>query len=628
MIHQRTSVSRGVTGGAGRRALLALAVVSSSVLASLTPQAARADSLEGAFLKAHYAALQNDLVSAAKFYRSAIRFDRTEPRILKPAFYYSLLVGEIHAAENLAPDVMRVSSDDRLARLTMVASALRNKQNDAAAALLNSPETQRSMLPMTHRLLQAWAAFGKGDHSEAEEILNAPPPSALLAAPRSPREGEAESAFDSGADRIEAVNNLFRLYGQMHLGLMAAARGDDEHAVKAFQAARDVTGGWPAGVALDAAGAMRRLGRNEDAAAVYESILIRDPLRPAFVAAKASMERGERPEPAVVTAADGAATALYGMGVSLRREREESDIAVYYLQLARLLKPDFHEARFAAAAELAELNQLALAAELYAGVPPHDPLGELARLGRAEALVRASDLDGARAVLQRLAAEGSVRPGVYLTLGVVENASKSFNACATAFEKALTLMERPNWRALLQLGVCREQQGDWPSAEAAFVEALALEPRQADVLNHFGYGLVEQGRRLDEARSMLEVAVEERPDNGYIVDSLGWALFRQGDFEGAVQQLEKAVSLAPSEAVINDHFGDALWRVGRRLEARFQWRRALSFDPSEEEKFLIQRKIEIGLDRALAEEANQDAAPKKVEVQEPGSNAASSQDDG
>ena len=94
---------------------------------------------------------------------------------------------------------------------------------------------------------------------------------------------------------------------------------------------------------------------------------------------------------------------------------------------------------------------------------------------------------------------------------------------------------------------------------------------------------------------MVEKAVELRPTDGYIVDSLGWALYRLGRFDDAVGQLERAVGLRPEDPVINDHLGDALWRVGRELEATFQWRRALTLEPGPEAVPKIREKLEKGL---------------------------------
>ncbi len=97
---------------------------------------------------------------------------------------------------------------------------------------------------------------------------------------------------------------------------------------------------------------------------------------------------------------------------------------------------------------------------------------------------------------------------------------------------------------------------------------------------------------------MIERAVELRPNDGYIVDSLGWALYRIREYSGAARHLERAVELRPQDPTINDHLGDAYWRVDRRIEARFQWRRALSLDPDPEQAGRIRTKIKSGLDDA------------------------------
>ena len=91
------------------------------------------------------------------------------------------------------------------------------------------------------------------------------------------------------------------------------------------------------------------------------------------------------------------------------------------------------------------------------------------------------------------------------------------------------------------------------------------------MLNYLGYSWVDQGLNLAPALEMIEKAVEAAPNDGYIVDSLGWAFYRLGRYDEAVEALERAVRLRPNDPEINDHLGDAYWRLGRKLEARFQW---------------------------------------------------------
>ena len=134
--------------------------------------------------------------------------------------------------------------------------------------------------------------------------------------------------------------------------------------------------------------------------------------------------------------------------------------------------------------------------------------------------------------------------------------------------------EKSNWVMFYFRGICYERSHQWPKAEADMKKALELFPDQPLVLNYLGYSWVDQGVHLDEGMDMIRRAVEQRPDDGYIVDSLGWAYFRTGNYDEAVKNLERAVLLKPDDPTINDHLGDAYWRVGRTLEAHFQWSHA------------------------------------------------------
>ena len=116
------------------------------------------------------------------------------------------------------------------------------------------------------------------------------------------------------------------------------------------------------------------------------------------------------------------------------------------------------------------------------------------------------------------------------------------------------------------------------------------------MLNYLGYSWVDRGTNLEHARKMIERAVNLRPNDGYIIDSLGWVLYRLGDYHGATRELERAIVLLPGDPIINDHLGDAYWRVDRRQEARFQWRRALMFNPEPELRTTIDSKLKRGLD--------------------------------
>jgi Flp pilus assembly protein TadD len=151
-------------------------------------------------------------------------------------------------------------------------------------------------------------------------------------------------------------------------------------------------------------------------------------------------------------------------------------------------------------------------------------------------------------------------------------------------------------------GICFERNDEWEKAEADFLMALKLKPNQPQVMNYLGYSMLEKQIKLEEALAMIERAVEARPHDGYITDSLAWALYRLGRYEEAIGYMERAAELEPVDPIVSDHLGDVLWAVGRKLEAEFQWQRALSFKPEEEDAKRIRRKLEVGLDVVLEEE--------------------------
>ena len=185
-------------------------------------------------------------------------------------------------------------------------------------------------------------------------------------------------------------------------------------------------------------------------------------------------------------------------------------------------------------------------------------------------------------------------PQPYARLGDMMRQRSRFPEAVAAYDQALSRVPAPSadaWPLFYARGVSNERAGNWARAEADFQRALELAPEQPYVMNYLAYTWVEMGRNLPEARRMLERAAELRPNDGNIIDSLGWALFKLG----AVRWLERAVELEPRNSVINDHLGDVYWVTGRRNEARFQWERALRTEPEAADVPKIEAKLRDGL---------------------------------
>lgn len=167
------------------------------------------------------------------------------------------------------------------------------------------------------------------------------------------------------------------------------------------------------------------------------------------------------------------------------------------------------------------------------------------------------------------------------------------------------------WNLYYARGMAYERIGEWEKAEYDLERALDYEPDHPYLLNYLGYAWADRGENLVKALEMIKKAVSLRPQDGYITDSLGWVLYKKGDYEQAVIYLEKAAELEAYDAVINDHLGDAYWKVGRKIEAKFQWQRARNHAENDQKLIeQIDKKLLVGLDAAHSvQEASSNVMP-------------------
>lgn len=136
--------------------------------------------------------------------------------------------------------------------------------------------------------------------------------------------------------------------------------------------------------------------------------------------------------------------------------------------------------------------------------------------------------------------------------------------------------------AAFGLAFCREQLGDLAGAETAVRDVLARDPDNADALNFIGYMLADHDLRLEEAERMIARALEQEPDNGAFVDSMGWVYYRLGRLEEARRLLERAAELTGNDPVVREHLGDVYKDLNLEDLAREQYRLSLATDGSNE----------------------------------------------
>lgn len=392
----------------------------------------------------------------------------------------------------------------------------------------------------------------------------------------------------------QGLESLYHLHsGLLHLYADREGQAEDH-----FKQAASGANGMSLRLAEIYGTLLVKQGREDEARKVYEAYFTDHPDSLYIQAMLDDLESGALAKRPDFELKDGVAESLFGLASSLRSPSTRQ-IGLIMGQLALHIKPDFPLAQILVA-EILESNQrYSDANKVYAGIPAENPFSWSARLRMALNLDDMGRTDEAVDVLHKMEKQHPDRLEVMITLGDILRHRERFEEAVKAYGRAFKLIgdniQRHHWNLLYSHAITLERVQRWEEAEPLFLKALELEPGQPFVLNYLGYSWIEKGLHLDRAQKMIEEAVRQRPRDGYIVDSLGWVLYRLGDYDKAVPHLERAVELQPSDPVINDHLGDAYWKVGRNREARFQWKRAKSLDPTQEVLELLEKKLENGL---------------------------------
>jgi tetratricopeptide (TPR) repeat protein len=534
----------------------------------------------GSYLAARHAGVQRDAGAAAAYYRAAMRNDPKNSELLERAFLSVLAEGDVEEAVRLAELVLKQDKTDKIARLVIGVHALKQKKYAAAKQSL-AQSVRGPITDLAATLLAGWASYGAGDAKGAVESI----------------------------DKLQGAD-WYALFKDLHAGLILDLSGNKKEAGKRFDRAHklDATalrlvqsyGSW-----------LSRNGKKDEALKVYQAFDAQLPRHPLIVEAMEELNKGKEVPPLVDNAQQGASEVLYGLGAALGRRGGE-DLGLVYLQLALYLAPNQPLALLSLADLYEQVKNPELAIKMYERVPPHSPLRRNAEIQLATDLDSIDRTDEAKQKLQKLIAENGKDIEAIMALGGILRGRKAFEECAQTYSKGvadIATPEKSNWLIFYFRGICNERAKHWDQAEKDLKEALALYPDQPHVLNYLGYSWIDQGTNLDEGMRMVRRSVEQRPDDGYIVDSLGWAYYKLGNYDEAVKNLERAVELKPDDPTINDHLGDAYWKTGRTLEANFQWAHARDMKPEPDELAKIKQKLATGLPEDASTTAN--SSPKK-----------------
>jgi tetratricopeptide (TPR) repeat protein len=590
-----------------RRAAIAGTAIALSVSSSLAAQALAAPALAaqtpgqqdllpenaaGSYLAARHAGAERDAGAAATYYLNVLKLDPRNPDLLSRAFLSVLTDGDVDGAGKLADRVLAADHTDRIARLVIGIRELKQKRYAQAqqdfAQSVRGPVTD-----LAASLLSGWALYGAGDSKAATDTI----------------------------DKLSGPD-WYAIFKDLHTAMILDLANNKKEAAKRFD--RTYKSDPTALRTVEAYGRfLSRTASKDDALKIYQDFNKALPDHPLVSQEMKDVSDGQKLPPLVDSPQAGAAEALYGLGASIGRRGGE-DLALIYLQLALYLEPTHTMALLSLGDLYEDLKKPELAIKAYDRIPTSSPLARNAQIQEAVDLDSLDRTDEAKQKLDRVIAEHSKDTEAIVELGNIQRGRKQFADCATTYGKAIDTLAKPeksNWVMFYFRGICYERSHQWPAAEADMKKALELYPEQPLVLNYLGYSWVDQGLHMSEGMDMIRRAVDQRPDDGYIVDSLGWAYYRIGNYDEAVKNLERAVELKPEDPTINDHLGDAYWHVGRTLEAHFQWSHAKDLKPDPEDLPKIEAKLKNGVPSdasSAADAAKPNSAADAEKAKKPG----------
>ncbi|HEV2431656.1 MAG TPA: tetratricopeptide repeat protein [Burkholderiales bacterium] len=515
--------------------------------------------------------------------------DLSEPTL------YEFLLGEIALQRGDLPlaaktylDLARRTRDPRVARRAVEVA---NQAKDTALAL-DAARLWHELEPSVHALQVLAATLVAAKRvDEAGPVIEK-----LFSADGVNRENafmQLNRLLAGNADKAanqRVVRNIAAKYPELpqaHFALAQAAAlaGDNEAAIAAAREAQKLRPDWELAVLLEAqvlqqrspAAAAKRLGEfvesypsAREARLSYARVLVMEKRLPE---ARKQLE-------AVANASPKNPDVVYAVGLLAYQLKDYSVAEEYMKRVLGLGYRDPEGVRYVLGQIAEEQKLWSRAIEWYESIATGDHVMP-ARMRTANAIAKQGKLDEARAFLKRVAAENP-EDAVQLTVAeaqLLRDAQRHAEAFALLSEALGKQPEQPD--LLYDLALTAEKLERFDLLETHLRKLIEVKPDHAHAYNALGYSFADRNTRLPEARKLIEKALELAPEDYFIMDSMGWVLYREGDLKGAARELRRAYDGRP-DAEIGAHLGEVLWMLGEKDEARRIWDEALKAGPENE----------------------------------------------
>ena len=555
----------------------------------------------GAYVAGRVAHLRKNFNVAADYYMEALKDDPKNQELINSVYLLLVSKGRVHEAAKYARlSLSNGDSNNFIYIILMTDDIKEGKYAEAENDLkgLKGPVYDQFIVP----LLSAWTYVG--------------------------RDGDAEKNREQALAKLQIIGKepSFRAMYNFHAGMINDYYGKNEEAQKHYEVIVNEESLEMSFRALQViTNFYIRTGQKDKAVALvhryHDDKILADML--SRLVKNVENANPKKTKPIVNNANVGLSEALFSIASTLRQGAAGIDLAHMFISLSVYANPKYDLAKLLLADVLESREMYSEANEIYDEIDKSSEAYYTVQLKKASNLVLMEDYKSAELLLKAMTLEGYNNYQLFLDLGDVLRVNGKQSEAIEYYEKALKKVgkvESEHWVLLYALGISYEQDKQWDKAEECFLKALELSQNHYLVLNYLGYSWLKQGKNVEQAFGMIVDAYNQAPSDGHVLDSLGWAFYRLGKYDLAVEYMEKAAEAEPANAVICDHLGDAYWLAGRKNEAGFQWNHVLVMtdDIGEVDYDLVRRKIEgespqnivPNYDNNLIEEKIKEIAPE------------------
>ena len=524
----------------------------------------------GSYIAGQFAEKEADFRNSSYYYIDLISRGETQKEILRKSIVYSALAGNFEVATAISRKIDDLQLNYPVANLIMFSEAVKNREN---TKILEAFERNKKNFPdIFQNVAEFWMLIINDEKDKAFNLINS-----------------------------LSINNEAQLQILNYNQLLAYVFFNEYEEAKTIYENTDFSDFlFDSESSLALLKYFQKAKKNELSESILNKVRSASDNSYYLLAFVEMLENGKELDSIKISPYKQIAEIFFRWSQSVQLQGKNTINKPFYLSLANFADPTSSFLKFKLATVLFDTENYSLSKEILDNISKDDLFYMDSIVENTYAIEQLDSEESALEYIEKLISDGINNARLLKTYGSLQRSQRLYKESIKSYTRAIEAAKRELytesvWPILFLRGISFERSKNWDLAEADFISALEINPDQPQILNYMGYSLLERKEKLDQAMRMILLAAEKAPDSYHIIDSLGWAYYKTGDFQKALQYLERAMELESTDPIVNDHLGDVLWTLGRKMEAKFQWKKSLSFNPEPIDQKNTEYKLTFGL---------------------------------